>query len=108
MRRQAVLQIQDTDKLGLFHQWQAKKRPRLLAANVVVLGKRVLAASVTEDYRALRSDDLLEDRLRQFRARRRCSEKADLDAIPIAACVGLNPVFTAIREDQEAAVGPGM
>src|SRR6266496_5199143 len=108
MRRQAVFEIQYADQLGLFQQRQAKKRPCLFAAYVFILGERVLLARVTQNHLALSVDDLLKDQHGQFRWRHRRSEKTDPDAIATAPRFRLNLVLAAVRENQEAAVGPGM
>src|SRR6266403_5481823 len=106
MRRQAVLEIEDANQIGLFQQRQAKQRPYPFAAHVFILGKYALSAGIIENHLALSADDLLKDQQGQFRRRHRRFDKTDPDAIAAARRSRLDPVSAAVREEQEAAVGP--
>src|ERR1700756_6257 len=106
MRRQAVLEIEDADQLGLFQQRQAKKRPYPFAAHVFIFGKYALSAGIIEDHLALSADDLLQDQQGQFRWRHRRFDKTDPDAIATARRSRLDPVSAAVRKEQGAAGRP--
>src|SRR5450755_76907 len=108
MRRQAVLEIEDADQLGLLQQRQAKQRPYPFAAHVFIFLKHALSARIIEDHLALSADDFLKDPQGQFRRRHRRFEKTDPYAIATAPRFRLDLVLAAVRKNQEAAVGPGM
>src|SRR5260221_5911821 len=108
MRRQAVLEIEDADQIGLFQQRQAKQRPYPFAAHVFIFGKYALSAGIIEDHLALSADDLLKNQHGQFRWRHRRSEKMDPDAVATAPRFRLDLELAAVRKNQEATVGPSM
>ena len=64
VRRQAVLQIQHADELGLPHQGQAEDRPGPGLAYVRIRRELVLGRGVIEHHTLLRTEDVVEDGLR--------------------------------------------